>query len=93
MDAVFSDEQMASNCFSCGKRSTKPELPRTKVKLIEGNPVTECHAICEILLYIIDCVDRKYGLGTFLKNEHDIKKRCNQKCIDISKKLKKQAAK
>lgn len=36
MDALFSDEEMASHCFSCGTRGTKPRLPQEKVKLIEG---------------------------------------------------------
>lgn len=31
----------------------------------------------------IECVDRKYGKGTVLKYESEIKKKCNQKCIDV----------
>lgn len=37
LDAIFSDDETSSSCFSCGKRGTKPELPQEKVKLIEGN--------------------------------------------------------
>ncbi len=35
MDALFSDEEMGSSCFS-SKRGTKPQLPQAKIKLIEG---------------------------------------------------------
>lgn len=37
MDALFSDEEMATKCFSCGKRGTKEQLPQDKIKLIQGN--------------------------------------------------------
>lgn len=37
-------------------------------------------------------IDKKYGRGTFSKNEHEIRKRCNQKCLDKKYKLKKMAA-
>ncbi len=36
MDALFSDQEMGSNCFSRGRRGTKQELPQEKVKLIQG---------------------------------------------------------
>lgn len=39
---------------------------------------------------LAECIDRKYGNGTFITNEHDIKRRCNQKCIDVANRLKKQ---
>ena len=31
----------------------------------------------------LECVDRKYGKGTMLKYENEIKKKANQKCIDV----------
>lgn len=41
----------------------------------------------------VDCVDRKYGKGTFTKYEHEIKQKCNQKCIDVChKRIKKEKA-
>lgn len=43
MDALFSDEEMASHCFSCGARGTKPKLPQEKIKLIEGNTISSIH--------------------------------------------------
>ena len=36
MDALFSDEEMASSCFAKSKRSTKPPLPHERIKLLEG---------------------------------------------------------
>ena len=31
----------------------------------------------------IECVDRKYRKGTLIKYESEIKKKCNQKCVDV----------
>ena len=36
MDAIFSDDEMATCCFSRGKKTTKSQLPRDKVQLLEG---------------------------------------------------------
>jgi hypothetical protein len=36
MDAIFEDEEMSTCCFAAGKRSTKPQLPEAKIKLLEG---------------------------------------------------------
>ena len=36
MDAIFTDEEMGSCCFSAGKRSTEEPLPGDGVKLIKG---------------------------------------------------------
>lgn len=45
---------------------------------------------CSLVVFVYkDCVDKKYGQRTFTRNEHDIKKRCNQKCIDAANKRKK----
>lgn len=53
-----------------------------------------CYYAVSILLYpCTDCVDRKYGKGTFTKNEHEIKQKCNQKSIDVChKRIKKEKA-
>lgn len=45
------------------------------------------------VILCVECVDKKYGPGTFLRNERDIVKRCNQKCIDVyNKRIKRLAA-
>ena len=36
MDALFADEEMASSCYAESKRSTKPPLEQSKIKLLEG---------------------------------------------------------
>ena len=36
MDALFTDDEMASHCFCKSKKSTKDALCETKTKLIEG---------------------------------------------------------
>lgn len=41
------------------------------------------------LLHYAECIDKKYGGGTFVSNKLDISKRCNQKCIDVAKKRRK----
>ena len=40
------------------------------------------HYFIYLFFSYIECVDRKYGKGTVLKYESEIKK-CNQKCIDV----------
>ncbi len=85
MDAIFSDEEMSSHCFACSPRGSKQQLPQEKINLITG--------ILLIFLvifmtsnrtFLADCIDKKYGRGAMLKNEHEIKKKCNQKCIDVA---------
>ena len=34
-------------------------------------------------LSLTDCIDRKYGAGTFAQNAHEISKKCSQKCLDV----------
>ena len=36
MDALFTDDEMATHCFSSGSSSTKNPLPQEKVDLIKG---------------------------------------------------------
>lgn len=36
LDALFTDEEMASSCYAASKRSEKPELDRTRIRLLEG---------------------------------------------------------
>ena len=42
MDAIFTDEEMGTCCFSAGKRSTKQPLPEEKIRLIEGTDKALC---------------------------------------------------
>jgi len=90
MDALFEDNELASSCFGTVK-STKPPLDIVKIKLIEG-------ILCEsdvrvsfdsIYLYVFtECVDERFGEGTYKRNFHALQKKCNQKCLDTSKRLK-----
>lgn len=38
----------------------------------------------------IDCINKKFGAGTFAANQVTIMRKCNQKCLDTSKRFKKQ---
>ena len=49
-----------------------------------SNNVSVC--INYYLLTVAACIDKKYGLGTMVQNEAIIKKKCNQKCIDVANK-------
>ena len=42
-----------------------------------------------LYLFYLDCVDKIFGTGTYLKNLKEISRKSNQKCIDICNKLKK----
>lgn len=35
-DALFTDKEMGSKCYSRGKRGTKEELPQEKLELMKG---------------------------------------------------------
>lgn len=112
MDAIFTDVEMSTCCFSAGKRSTKPELPRHKIKLLEGMFLKtimtlpySLQSTVELIMHLyltstlvfttifqsVDCIDQKYGSGTTVKHEQDIKRKCNQKCLDVCSKRKKRA--
>lgn len=54
MDALFSDDELGSKCFSCGKRATKPQLSLEKIKLIEGKH-SYVHSTTIIHSYIGTC--------------------------------------
>ena len=45
MDALFTDEEMASSCYMKTDRSKKPPLPQDKITLLTSNEVRK---ICEI---------------------------------------------
>ena len=40
-------------------------------------------------IFLADCIDEKFGKGSYKKNLTSIQKKCNQKCLDTSKRLKK----
>ena len=53
--------------------------------VININYYATCNIIFCSLFFLpsLECVDRKYGKGTMVKYENDIKKKANQKCIDV----------
>ncbi len=40
-------------------------------------------------LWFIDCIDKRFGNGTFQNNKIIINRKCNQKCLDAQKRIKK----
>lgn len=97
MDALFDDETMASCCFQTTNRSTKPPLPRHKVKLIQGTAYSvsnlELRTFINVFVFCFvfaDCIDEKFGKGTYAANVVTITRKCNQKCLDANKRIKKE---
>ena len=42
----------------------------------------------------LECIDKKFGKDTILRQGHTIRRKCNQKCIDVhNKKVKKEGKK
>ena len=44
-------------------------------------------------IFFLECIDIKYGKGYFNANAQIIIKKCNQKCLDVFKRLKREKAK
>ena len=44
---------------------------------------------CLIFFLLTECVDLRFGPGMFSKNINIIPKKCNQKCLDVTKRNKK----
>lgn len=91
MDAIFDDQEMGNCCFSRGNRAKKPALPASKVKLIEGilNNLIGCHyfiATCPPCTP--ECIDKKFGKRSYIKNMVAIVRKCNQKCLDANRRAK-----
>ncbi len=79
MDALFSDEEMGAKCFSGTSRSNKEALHKEKVKLIEGLLNTKLgikYAMIILFSFFLDCIDKKFGCGTFVQNSSNIYRRC-----------------
>ena len=41
-----------------------------------------------MFLNAVECIDKIFGKGSFVRNQGIIMRKCNQKCIDINRRLK-----
>jgi len=44
---------------------------------------------CHTFICSLDCIDKQFGKGTFSTNKISIVRKCNQKCSDVQKRIKK----
>lgn len=83
MDVLFTDEEMAHSCYVVSSKSTKPPLNQKKVQLIDGKLTLMYRTTIWITIYMhIECIDRVLGAGQARANGQEVRKKCNQKCID-----------
>ena len=43
----------------------------------------------ELISFYTECIDTKFGRGTVVRNSLGINRKCNQKCLDANKRIKK----
>ena len=92
MDVLFTKQQMSQSCLiKANGKSNKPALLTDKVKLIEGKQLTYVnnHSLQLLTYYIhLECVEARWGKGTWANNISKIRSCANQKCLDQLKIIK-----
>ncbi len=88
MDYVFSQQEMKTCCFIKSSKSKKPGLPQEKIRILQGKFNSKQKLNIYNLIIHTEYVERRFGNGAWGKSLSEIKRKCNQKCIDKSNKSK-----
>ena len=94
LNALFTEEELATRCYEENSRTTKPGLNIQRVQLLEGMCMMLCLWIDQSLLcdFITESVKRKFGAETYFARAKELKKKCNQRCLERASKRRKLSA-